>query len=346
MFDSAAAWAARVGQTRACQAFGVSERTFRHRRQAAEGRLPDRPSQARPRHEWKSHPARLSDAERAEIATILCSEEFADLAPAQVYATLLDRGEYYCSERTMYRILHERDLVAERRRGHRRRPHEVPRVKANAPNQAWSYDISRLAGPVARSWFYLYVVIDIFSRKIVAWSVDTIESDKIVKRLIRTACDREGVQADQLVLHSDRGAQMTSTTIAELLETLGVTRSLSRPRTSNDNPHIEAAFKTAKYRPDYPARFADIAQARSWMRRFAHWYNHVHYHSGIGYLHPADVHAGRSAAIVADRQAVLDAAYAAHPERFPRGRPTADAPPVEAWINKPSIQTASAQQNT
>ncbi len=343
MFDHATTWAARVGISRACRAFGVSERTFRHHRQAAEGRLPDRPSMARPRSQWKSHPARLPDHERAEIRQLLCSEEFADLAPAQVYATWLDDGVYRCSERTMYRILHESDLVGERRRGHTPRPREAPRVHATAPNQAWSYDISRLVGPVARHFFYLYVVIDIFSRKIIAWTIDTIESDKVVKRLITTACKREGIEEDQLTLHSDRGAQMTSTTIAELLETLGVTRSLSRPRTSNDNPHIEAAFKTAKYRPDYPNRFHDIAQARSWMRSFVHWYNAVHYHSGVGYLHPADVHAGNAPTIVAERQTVLDAAYNAHPERFPRGRPAAAAPPTEAWINNPSIQTGTPQ---
>lgn len=345
MFDQTAVWAPRVGVARACRAFGVSERTFRHRRQAAEGRLAPRPSTAKPRSEWKTHPAKLSEAERDEIVHVLCGTEFADLAPAQVFAALLDDGVYLCSERTMYRILHERGLVGERRRGHRRQPREVPRVRATGPNQAWSYDISRLAGPVARSWFYLYVVIDIFSRKIVAWSVDTIESDTVVKRLIYRACEREGISADQLVLHSDRGAQMTSTTIAELLETLGVTRSLSRPRTSNDNPHIEAAFKTAKYRPDYPARFADIDQARAWTRTFVHWHNAVHYHSGVGYLHPSDVHAGRAPAIVAERQNVLDDAYAAHPERFPRGRPTADAPPAEAWINNPSIQTKTRHKS-
>lgn len=282
MFDQATQWAPRVGIARACRAFGVSERTLRHRRQAADGRLPVRASEAKPRAQWEPHPAKLSAAEQDEVVALLCSEEFADLAPAQVYATLLDDGVYLCSERTMYRLLHERDLVRERRRGHRRRPREVPRVHATGPNQCWSYDISRLAGPVARSWFYLYVVIDIFSRKIVAWTIDTVESDTVVKALINRACAREGIDADQLVLHSDRGAQMTSTTIAELLETLGVTRSLSRPRTSNDNPHIEAAFKTAKYRPDYPARFADIAQARAWMRRFVHWYNAVHYSQGVG----------------------------------------------------------------
>ena len=336
-------WASRIGAERACAAFGVSARTWRHRRQAAAGALPARASRAKPPEDRWGHPARLSDAHRAEIRALLCSERFCDLAPAQVFNALLDDGEYLCSERTMYRILHEADLIGERRRGHRRRVtgRAVPRVHATGPNQVCSYDISRLAGPVARSWFYLYVVLDIFSRKIVAWSIDTIESDKVVKRLITTACAREGIDADQLTLHSDRGAQMTSTTIAELLETLGVTRSLSRPRTSNDNPFSEANFKTAKYRPDYPARFADLAEARAWMRRFVHWYNHVHYHSGVAYLHPADVHAGRASTIVTARQRVLDAAYAAHPERFPRGRPSVAVPPAEAWINKPAIQSKS-----
>ncbi len=247
-------------------------------------------------------PWKLPPDERARVRALLCSERFGDLAPAQVYATLLDEGTYLCSERTMYRILHEHDLVRERRRGHRGHGHLPPRVHATGPNQAWSWDISRLRGPVIRSWFYLYVVIDIFSRKIVAWSIDTIESDKVAKQLIGRACAREGIDADELLLHSDRGAQMTSTTIAELLEDLGVTRSLSRPRTSNDNPYSEANFKTVKYRPDYPDRFESLDQARSWMRRFAHWYNHDHYHSGIAYLHPADVHDGTAAEIVAARR--------------------------------------------
>jgi putative transposase len=317
----------------------VAERTFHHRRQAAEGRLAPVPSRAKPPEEHLEVPWRIPDPERDEIRNILCSERFGDLAPAQIYATLLDEGRYLCSERTMYRILHEKDLVRERRRGHRRSGHVAPRVHATGPNQAWSWDISRLRGPKARSWFYLYVVIDIFSRKIVAWSIDTIESDQVAKRLIEAACEREGVDADQLTLHSDRGAQMTSTTIAELLEDLGVTRSLSRPRTSNDNPYSEANFKTAKYRPDYPDRFESLDDARSWMRTFACWYNHDHYHSGIAYLHPADVHAGTAHHTVAARQTVLDAAYQANPERFRNQPPRAATPPIEAWINKPTVQT-------
>jgi putative transposase len=270
---------------------------------------------------------------------VLCSERFADLAPAQVYATLLDEGTYLCSVSTMYRILRDAQLSGERRRGHRRRPHAVPRVQATGPNQVWTWDISRLRGPAPRQWFYLYVLIDIYSRKIVAWTVDDVESDNVARRLIDTACRREGIDPNRLTLQSDRGAQMTSTTIAELLEDLGVTRSLSRPRTSNDNPYSEANFKTVKYRPDYPPRFDSINDTRSWMRRFVAWYNAEHYHSGIGYLHPADVHAGTAPAVVAARQTVLDHAYYANPARFRYQRPIAPTPPTEAWINKPTIQT-------
>jgi putative transposase len=332
-------WSPRVGVARACRAFGVAERTFHHRRQGTEDRLAPRPSRAKPADEHKKVPWRIDDEDRDEIRRVLCSQRFGDLAPAQVYATLLDEGTYLCSERTMYRILHEEDLVKERRRGHSRRGHSPPIVHATGANQAWTWDISRLRGPVVRSWFYLYVVIDIYSRKIVAWSIDTIESDKVAKRLITRAAEREGVDAGQLTLHSDRGAQMTSNTIAELLEDLGVTRSLSRPRTSNDNPYSEANFKTVKYRPDYPDRFESLDEARTWMRKFAHWYNHDHYHGGVAYLHPADVHAGTTAAIIAARQAVLDAAYQANPDRFRNQPPRAASPPTEAWINKPTVQT-------
>lgn len=332
-------WAPRVGVGRACRAFGVAERTFHHRRAAVEGHLAPRPSRAKPPAEHILVPWRILDTERVRIKNILCSERFGDLAPAQVYATLLDEGVYLCSERTMYRILHEHNLVRERRRGHRRRGHTPPRVHATGPNQAWSWDISRLRGPVVRCWFYLYVVLDIFSRKIVAWSIDTVESDRVAKRLIERACTREGIDPDQLILHSDRGAQMTGNTIAELLEDLGVTRSLSRPRTSNDNPYSEANFKTAKYRPDYPDRFESLDEARSWMHRFARWYNHDHYHSGIAYLHPADVHTRQAAKIIAARQHVLDTAYQTNPERFRHRPPQAAHPPTEAWINKPTVQT-------
>ncbi len=317
-----AAWTPKVGRERACAALGVSARTWRHRRQQAEGRGRGRPSRAsgRPR---RAHPARIDDAERNRIVGVLCQRRFADLAPAQIYATLLDEGVYLCSIRQMYRLLHERGLVWERRRGH-------------APDQAWSWDISRLAGPARRDWYYLYVLLDIFSRAIVGWTVEDVESDTVAQRLIATTAARQGIDRDQLVLHSDRGPQMTSMTVAELLEDLGVTRSLSRPRVSNDNPFSESNFKTAKYRPDYPDRFDNLAHARAWAARFVPWYNHEHYHSGVGLHHPADVHDGTATTIRHDRQRVHDAAHAAHPQRFTRA-PTAPRLPQHAWINKPTI---------
>ncbi len=270
---------------------------------------------------------------------VLCEPRFSDLAPAQVFHQLLDEETYLCSIRQMYRLLNERGLVRDRRRGHKRSPgYAAPQVHATAPNQAWSWDISRLAGPEPRVYFFLYLIIDVYSRKIVGWTIDTVESDKIARRLIHTTAKREGINADTLTLHSDRGAQMTSLTVADLLEKLGVTRSLSRPRVSNDNPYSEAAFKTVKYRPDYPKRFSNLADARTWMRKFAHWYNAEHYHSGIGYHHPADVHHGTAAATTRARQTVLDAAYQANPDRFRNKPPHAAAPPTEAWINKPTIQ--------
>jgi len=334
-------WAPRVGVDRACGAFGVHPRTWRHRRQRAAGRLADRRSRAKPAAKKRSHPAKIDDATRTEISSTLCERRFCDLAPAQVFWALLDEGVYLASVSTMYRVLREENLTGERRRGHRRGGHPVPQVAADAPCQAWSWDISRLCGPKPREWFYLYVILDIFSRKIVGWCIDIQETEKVAKHLITVTCRRENVPADQLTLHSDRGAQMTSTTIAELLEDLSVTRSLSRPRVSNDNPYSEAAFKTVKYRPSYPDRFDSIDHARAWMRKFVLWYNTEHYHSGIGYLHPADLHNGTAETVIAARQAVLDAAYQAHPERFIGGPPKAARPPTAAWINKPTIQTKS-----
>ncbi len=242
MLAAVDAWAQRVGRARACRAFGYSERTDRSRRQAAAGRLHRRPSQAKPREQHQPQPSRIPDQLRDHIAELLCSPRFRDQAPAQVYYQLLDEGSYVCSIRQMYRILEERGLVRERRRGHRHTTHHAPQVQASGPNEVWSWDISRLRGPHHRSWFYLYVVIDIFSRKIVAWTVDTAESTEVARTLVGTACDRNGISPQQLTLHSDRGAQMTSTSLAELLEDLAVTRSLSRPRVSNDNPYSEAGF--------------------------------------------------------------------------------------------------------
>ncbi len=328
----------RVGVGRVCAAFGVNPRTHRHHHQRAAGRLVPRPAaEPKPR---RPHPASLSDEEREVVVELLCSERFCDLAPAQVYATLLDEGSYLCSERQMYRVLHERGLVRERRRGgHQRRgAYRVPRLEASDPNQVWTWDITKLRGPTKGVFYFLYTILDIYSRKVVGWTVAERESDKVAKRLIAETCNKEGVDRGRLVIHADRGSPMVAGTVAELLVDLGVGKSHSRPRVSNDNPFIEAHFKTLKYRPDYPERFDSIAQARAWCRRFFRWYNEVHYHSGIGYLRPADLHDGNHVVVLERRQATLDAAYAAHPERF-ANPPRPPATPTKAWINRPSIQT-------
>ncbi len=331
--------AAKVGVARACRAFGVPERSYRYRRQRGEGRLALR---ARPpRGPRRRHPAALSDAEKAHIVAVLCSERFCDLAPGQVYTTLLDEGTYLCSERQMYRVLAEGGLVRERRRGGHQRAgtYGVPRLEADAPNVVWTWDITALRGPTKGVKYFLYTIIDIYSRKVVGWALHPNESEKHARRLIREACRRHGIDRNQLVIHADRGSPMIAGTVAELLNELGVSKSHSRPRVSNDNPYIEAHFKTLKYRPDYPDRFDSIGAARTWVRRFVHWYNEVHYHSGIGYLRPADLHAGNHTAIVEARQATLDAAAEAHPERFTK-RPRPPAVPTKAWINRPTIHTA------
>jgi putative transposase len=332
-------FAPKVGVKAACAAFAVNERSYRHRRQRDEGRLVlPPPAEPKPR---APHPASLTPEENHHVIDVLCSERFGDLAPAQVYTTLLDEGTYLCSERQMYRILEAKGLVRERRRGGHQRAgsYGVPRLEADAPNKVWTWDITALRGPTKGVRYFLYTIIDIYSRKIVGWTVHDAESEKHARRLIREACRRQGVDRDQLVIHADRGSPMIAGTVAELLNELGVGKSHSRPRVSNDNPFIESHFKTLKYRPNYPDRFDSIRHARSWCRSFFHWYNEVHYHSGIGYLRPADLHDGNHAAILEHRQAALDAAYQAHPERFTK-RPRPAKAPAKAWINKPTIQSA------
>lgn len=331
-------WTLRVGRTLACRAFGINDRSNRHRRQIVDGRA--RPVPVREHQPRRPHPARLSDIEKDLIVATLCSPRFCDLAPAQVYATLLDEGVYVCSERQMYRVLSERDLVRERRRGgHGHAGHyNIPRLQASAPNQVWTWDITALRGPTRGVRYYLYTMLDIYSRKTVGWSLHTVESAKHARRLLRETCRRYHIDPDTLTIHSDRGSPMTARSVAELLTDLGVAKSHSRPRVSNDNPFIEAHFKTLKYRPDYPARFNSITEASAWCRNFFTWYNETHYHSAIGYLRPADFHDGQHGLILERRQITLDHAAAAHPERFTH-RPHPAHVPEHAWINRPSIQT-------
>jgi transposase InsO family protein len=276
----------------------------------------------------------------------LNSERFVDRAPRAVYATLLDEGIQLCHWRTMYRLLHA-DAATRERRAIRRHPvYARPELLATAPRQVWSWDITKLRGSQPGSWYNLYVVIDIFSRMIVGWLLAEREDASLAERLIADACTREGIEPQQLTVHADRGAPMTSKLVAELLLDLGVTRSHSRPSVSNDNPYSEAQFKTMKYGPSYPERFRSLEEAQAWVTTFVHWYNTEHRHSGLGLLPPTVVHSGQAGAVSAARQQTLDAAYAGHPERFVGGRPLPPPVPEKVWINPPLQQTSVAAPAT
>ena len=289
---------------------------------------------------------KLSRAEQQQILAVLHSPEFIDQAPTEVYATLLARQEYLCSIATMYRILRRHNEVRDRRRLARHPSRVRPELTATGPGQVYTWDITKLAGPVRGVWFDAYVMIDIYSRMIVGCRVHAHESAPLAADMMREVF---GVHGIPHVVHADRGTSMTSKTVAHLLEDLGVTRSHSRPRVSNDNPFSESLFKTAKYSPTFPDRFATLADARAWMDEFTDWYNHAHHHSGIGLHTPADVHHRRVADVVQVRSAALQQAREAHPERFASGTgaPKILDLPTSAWINRPDdtegdIQTSAA----
>jgi putative transposase len=284
-------------------------------------------------------PRALSAEESRAVLDVLHEDRFADLAPAQVYASLLDEQRYLCSERTMYRVLAANCEVRERRAQLMHPRYAAPELLATRPNQLWSWDITKLRGPEKWSYFYLYVIIDVFSRYVVGWMIAPRESATLAERLIEESCTRHGIQPGQLTVHADRGSSMRSKLVAQLLADLGVTKTHSRPHVSNDNPFSEAGFKTLKYRPDFPERFGCIEDARAYCVDFFAWYNADHYHSGIGLQTPEDVHYGRAQLRVDERAVVLAAAHAAHPERFVRGVPKPPALPTEVWINKPKIAT-------
>ena len=293
-----------------------------------------------------SPPRTLAVAERTAVLAVLHEERFVDLAPAQVHAQLLDEERYLCSERTMYRILAENHEVRERRDQLRHPHYTAPELLATAPNQVWSWDITKLLGPAKWTYFYLYVILDIFSRYVVGWMVAHHESATLAKKLIAQSCARQGILPAQLTLHADRGSAMTSKSVALLLSDLGVTKTHSRPYVSNDNPFSEAQFKTMKYRPAFPDRFGSIQDARSFGHVFFPWYNTEHRHSGIGMLTPHDVHYGLAAQRVEARARVLGAAFAAHPERFVAGPPQPLALPTEVWINKPAAALAEPERDS
>jgi putative transposase len=285
-------------------------------------------------------PLALSAPERQRIVATLTSPRFADVTPYTAYARLLDEDAIYlASVRTFYRVLAAQGLIQERRNQLVHPAHVKPELIATAPNQVWSWDITRLRSTMKWRFFYLYVLLDIFSRYVVGWLVAGAENAGLARELIEQSCDNHGIERDTLTLHSDRGSPMRAKTTAELFVDLGVAASFSRPRVSNDNPFSEAQFKTLKYRPEFPEGFESLEHARAHLRRFFAWYNDEHRHSGIGFMTPAAVHFGHASAIDEQRRRVLQAAYAAHPERFKGRLPTPPALPEIVGINLPKTQS-------
>ena len=326
MIQTTEALARNIPLTLACAALGYPRSSlYRSRLPKPAIKQPNRPTPVRA----------LSESEREKVRDLLNSERFQDKSPDQVYATLLDEGTYHCSTRTMYRILGQHNEVRERRNQRRHPFYTKPELLATKPNELWSWDITKLRGPVTWQLFYLYVVLDVFSRYVVGWMIAERESGDLAKQLLAESYRKQGVDHEQLTLHADRGSPMISKTVAQLLIDLGVSKSHSRPHTPNDNPFSEAQFKTMKYRPDYPARFDSIVEALHWARAFFHWYNNVHHHSRLGLMTPAAIHHGRAEILTSQRQDTLKTAYEAHPERFVKGLPKPPKVPTEVWINPP-----------
>jgi putative transposase len=317
-----------IGVAPVCAGLGVSRASY-YRKQKTQ-------HQPKPKPKLKPKPARaLSDEERQQVLEILHSERFVDQSPQEVYATLLDEGTFLCSIRTMYRILADHAEVRERRNQLCHPNYQKPELLATGANQLWSWDITKLHGPCKWTYFYLYVILDVFSRYVVGWMVAHREAAALAERLIEQTILKQQIQPGQLTIHADRGAAMTSKAVALLLSDLGVTKTHSRPHVSNDNPYSEAQFKTLKYQPQFPKLFGSIEDARTFCQTFFNWYNHDHRHSGIGLLTPAMLHYGQAQVVTQQRQQVLQAAYHTHPERFVQGLPLPPAVPTQAWINPP-----------
>lgn len=323
-----------VGIESACDVLGVARATFyRHHPLLGPELAPVPPPVVIVR---PTSPRALPPDERQTVRDTLNSERFRDCPPAQIHATLIDEGQYLCSPRTMYRLLEADDATRERRDQLIHPVYQKPELLATAPNQLWSWDITKLRGPAQWTYYYLYVILDVFSRYVVGGMIARRETAELAKKLIAETCLKQGIQPGQLGIHSDRGAPMRSKEVAFLLSDLGVTKTHSRPYTSNDNPYSESQFKTMKYRPGFPDRFGCIEDSRAHGHLFFPWYNDAHRHSGIGMMTPAMVHYGQAPLIRQKRQIVLDAAFAAHPERFVSGPPKVPELPKQVWINKPN----------
>lgn len=320
-----------IGVKPACESLGISRAGFYRERSKRHLKLVGPKA-------LSASPRALSSDERQNVLDILHSERFVDKAPPQIFATLLDEGAYHCSIRTMYRILEENQEIRERRDHLRHPKYNKPELLATGANQVWSWDITKLSGPQKWSYFYLYVILDIFSRYVVGWMVAHRESAVLAAKLIRESCEKQGIEEGQLIIHADRGSSMKSKAVALLLSDLGVTKTHSRPYTSDDNPYSEAQFKTMKYRPEFPERFGCIEDARSFCQGFFNWYHKEHRHSGIGLLTPEVVHYGQAEKIHQTRQNTLLIAYRLHPERFVSKIPMPPELPKAVWINKPESE--------
>ncbi len=317
------------GGTEAAKAFGVSR--------AALNRL--RNPKPRQKVEKYNH-RRLTNIEEQAVLNILTNDRFMDESVPEIYATILDEGTYLCSQRTMYRVLERHQAVRERRDQCHHPEYTKPELLATAPNQVWSWDITKLKGPRKWSYYYLYVIMDIYSRYIVGWMVATRESAALAERLIQDTCLKQNIDPDQLTIHADRGPSMRSKLVAQLMADMGITKTHSRPHTSNDNPYSEAQFKTMKYRHTFPKSFGCIEDAKTFLRGFFEWYNCQHRHSGIGYVTPESLHTGEAHKIREHRSRTLTEAYVKHPERFVKGLPQPPEIPEAAWINKPEEKAA------
>jgi len=325
-----------LGTRPLCDVLGEPRSSYYRSRQEKD-HTPSQPEADAPLAQRRNpSPRALSEAEQRQVLQTLNSERFRDMAPAEVHATLLDEGIYLCSERTMYRILGRQGQTTERRQQEVRH-YTKPELLATKPNELWSWDITKLLGAAKWTYYYLYTILDIFSRYVVGWMVAHRESATLAEDLIAETCLRQGIEPGQLTMHADRGGPMISQTVGQLLACLGITKTHSRPHVSNDNPYSESCFKTLKYRPDFPDRFGSIEDARAFCQSFFHWYNNDHRHSGIAMLTPASVHQELYTSILQARAVTLAGAYLYHPERFVKGIPTVESVPHEVWINKPPL---------
>ncbi len=325
--QSAKTLAEDIGIAKTCSLLGISRMTeYRTRRRSPSGA------------KKSVHPRALTAVEEAAVLDALSSEDFVDCAPASVYATLLENGRYLCSTSTMYRLLRKNNAVHERRQTRRHPTYEAPQLLAQKPNEVWSWDITKLPGLRKFEYYHLYVMLDIYSRRVIGWMVAERESGTLAGEFIRDCCAREGIPRGSLTIHSDRGTAMMSRPVVNLLSSLDVQKTVSRPQVSNDNPYSESHFKTMKYRPCFPKKFGSIQDVRAALEPFFLWYNSKHRHSGIAYLTPDAVHLGHAEKIQEQRKLVLAAAYAAAPHRFVRGAAKPPVLPSAAWINPPATK--------